>query len=421
MTSETNGKPAKETVGNAAAMLSAAAVRARTEALFDRSDRLDHFTLDMTRLDALADRVAEMLATTAGDAGAPFYACWRNFEAGGHDRWSMLGAYRQWGAVREMGRAAFDLAFVSAILGADPGADWRYREAATGEDYAGADGLAVAALAMFAGGLFSAKPTDPLRVDATALARLSDDEIATGLQHAAGNEVVGFAGRSALLRRLGEAVAMRDDLFASQDDPRPGGLFDFLLDEGQKGPITAGRILEAALDGLVPIWPDRAAIDDVPLGDTWAHPVLAQDAGLANGMALVPFHTMAQKLACSLVEPLIWAGVDVTDFNDLTGFADLEHGGLFIDAGVLVPRDAQASTVAHDAGALFVVEWRALTVALLERLADKVRASAELDADQLPLACVMKGGTLPLARKIALEKRGNDRPPLGLASDGTVI
>lgn len=419
MTSDTTEKAP----GAASGLLSAAAVRQRCAAMFDLglAGKLEHFTLDVARLDALADQVAEMLSETAGENGAPFYGCWRSFEAGGHDRWSMLGAYRQWPEVREMGRAAFDLAFVTAILGADPGSDWRYHEAATGKDHTGADGLAIAALAMFAGGLFSAKTSDPLRADATALARLSDGEIASGLQHGPENPVAGFEGRCNLLRRLGEAVALRDDLFTAKDDPRPGGLFDLLFDEGQKAALAAGRILDAVLDGLVPIWPDRVAIDDIPLGDTWAHPALAEDAGLAGGAALVPLHSMAQKLAYSLVEPLIWAGVDVVDFNDLTGLADLEHGGLFMDAGVILPRDAKALINQHDAGALFVVEWRALTVVLLDRLADRVRASAELDAEQLPLACIMQGGTAPLASKIALEKRGNDRPPLGLASDGTVI
>ena len=419
MTSDTNEKP----LGAASELLSAAAVRQRCAAMFDLglAGKLEHFTLDMARLDALAEQVAEMLSETAGENGAPFYASWRSFEAGGHDRWSMLGAYRQWQDVREMGRAAFDLAFVTAILGVDPGSDWRYHEAATGEDHTGADGLAIASLAMFAGGLFSAKTSDPLRADATILARLSDEEIASGLQHGPENPVAGFEGRCNLLRRLGEAVVLRDDLFATTDDPRPGGMFDLLFDEGQKAPLAAGRILDVVLDGLVPIWPDRVAIDDIPLGDTWAHPALTQDAVPTDGAVLVPFHTMAQKLGLSLVEPLIWAGVDVADFNDLAGLADLEHGGLFVDAGVILPRDAKALSNQHDAGALFVVEWRALTVTLLDQLADKVRASAELDAEQLPLACIMQGGTLLLARKIALEKRGNDRPSLGLASDGTVI
>ncbi|WP_205470634.1 DUF1688 family protein [Breoghania sp. L-A4] len=300
---------------------------------------------------------------------------------------------------------------------ADPGRHWCYREAATGEVYRGATGLAIASLAMLAAGLFSADPVDPLRADATALARLGDEELASGLQHGEGNELAGFEGRCALLRRLGEAVALRDTLFSAGSDLRPGCLFDALIDEGD-APLAADHILAVILDALAPIWPERVAVDGIPLGDTWRYTETL--TGGANG-DLVPLHTMAQALVLSLVEPLLWAGVAVDDFDGLTGLADLVHGGLFVDAGVLVPRDPDALSIAWDAGAAFVLEWRALTVALLDRLAARVRALAELDAHELPLACVMQGGTVPLARKIALEKRDAGRPPLGIATDGTVI
>lgn len=416
MTSDANEPKA----GAAGKLLCATAVRVRADTLLDLglAGKLEHFTLDMARLDGLADQVAEVLAETAGEEGAPFFACWRSFEVGGHDRWAMLGAYRQWEDVREMGRAAFDLAFLTAILGADAGPIWRYREAATGEIHAGADGLAIATLAMFSAGLFSADPIDPLRADATVLARLTDKEIATGLQHGDGNDLPGIDGRGNLLRRLGEAVALRDDLFLADDDLRPGCLFDKLMEEGWQAPLPAGRILEAVLDGLTAIWPNREAIDGIPLGDTWRYAKLADES---DAGALIPLHTMAQKISYSLIEPLIWAGVEVGAFDQLTGLADLVHGGLFVDAGVLKPRDPQEVSFAHDASTPFVVEWRGLTVALIDRLAARVRAGAELDAQGLPLACVMQGGTLPLARKIALEKRGDGRPLLGLASDGTVV
>ena len=40
-----------------------------------------------------------------------------------------------------------------------------------------------------------------------------------------------------------------------------------------------------------------------------------------------------------------------------------------------------------------VVEWRALTVALLDEIAGAVRAELGVTATQLPLACVLEGGT----------------------------
>jgi hypothetical protein len=67
------------------------------------------------------------------------------------------------------------------------------------------------------------------------------------------------------------------------------------------------------------------------------------------------------------------------------------------------------------------VEWRALTVALLDRVADGVRAALGLDAQQLPLARVLEGGTWAAGRRLALARRADGAPPLQIASDGTVF
>jgi hypothetical protein len=68
-----------------------------------------------------------------------------------------------------------------------------------------------------------------------------------------------------------------------------------------------------------------------------------------------------------------------------------------------------------------VVEWRALTVALLDRLADALRQKLKLDAVALPLAKVLEGGTWAAGRAIARERRPDGAPPLKIVSDGTVF
>jgi hypothetical protein len=67
-----------------------------------------------------------------------------------------------------------------------------------------------------------------------------------------------------------------------------------------------------------------------------------------------------------------------------------------------------------------VVEWRALTVALLDELAPLVRAQLGVDADRLPLACVLEGGTWAAGRASAQRLR-DGLPPLSITSDGTVF
>ena len=67
-----------------------------------------------------------------------------------------------------------------------------------------------------------------------------------------------------------------------------------------------------------------------------------------------------------------------------------------------------------------VVEWRALTVALLDRLAHELRRELQLDRERLPLGKVHEGGTWAAGRALAAEKRGG-APPLVVHSDGTLF
>ena len=134
----------------------------------------------------------------------------------------------------------------------------------------------------------------------------------------------------------------------------------------------------------------------------------------------MPFHKLSQWLSYSLVEPLEEAGIAVTALDQLTGLAEYRNGGLFMDTGVLLPRDPDlpARPLRPDDEA--VVEWRALTVALLDRLAEGVRTALNRDSVSLPLAAILQGGTWAAGRRLAGELRGG-LPPLTIDSDGTVF
>jgi hypothetical protein len=135
----------------------------------------------------------------------------------------------------------------------------------------------------------------------------------------------------------------------------------------------------------------------------------------------VPFHKLSQWLAYSLIEPLQDHGLEVVELDALTGLPEYRNGGLFLDAGVLVPLHAAVLAEAHDATCELVVEWRALTVCLLDRLAEAMRAKLGLDARALPLARVLEGGSWAAGRRLARERRPDGRPPIMVISDGTVF
>ena len=134
----------------------------------------------------------------------------------------------------------------------------------------------------------------------------------------------------------------------------------------------------------------------------------------------MPFHKLSQWLTYSLLEPLEWADVTVTGLDALTGLPEYRNGGLLLDGGVLVLKNLALATQAHTAGDECIVEWRALTVALLDELAPLVRAELGLTAAQMPLACVLEGGTWAAGRALAQRLRGGT-PPLNIVSDGTVF
>ena len=60
---------------------------------------------------------------------------------------------------------------------------------------------------------------------------------------------------------------------------------------------------------------------------------------------------------------------------------------------MLILRDCANIELEHEVSCELVVEWRALTVALLDRLVPLVRELLNLHEQQLPLARVLQGGT----------------------------
>jgi hypothetical protein len=307
---------------------------------------------------------------------------------------------------------------ISVLLDAGAGPQWRYSDIASGEAIGRSEGLALASLNMFAGGAFSADPSQPLRADAAILASLDSKALQQGFQVSPANPLVGLEGRIALLRALGKLAASRPEVFARADTPRPGGFFDYLADQADNGAIPAPLILSELLAQFGSIWPSRLTLGGVPLGDCWRHPSMITGDATSE---LVPLHKLSQWLAYSLIEPLQQAGFTVTDIDGLTGLAEYRNGGLFVDTGVLALRDAADADRAHDVSSELVVEWRALTVALLDRLALAVRAKLNMDAATLPLASVLEGGSWAAGREIALERRPDGSAPITVVSDGTLF
>ncbi|WP_407048570.1 DUF1688 family protein [Methyloraptor flagellatus] len=404
----------------ARSLFAASAIRARANRIYDLglNGALPHFTIDTTRIDGTADYVVRVIRSNFPTLQVPPHSRWRHFEVGEVDRWGMLAGARDWTDPMELGRAAFDLAFVSTLIDANAGSRWSYAESVTGETFSRSEGLAIASLVMFAGGAFSSEPFDPLRADAGALARLTREELADAFQVSTGNPLPGLDTRLDLINRLGRAMEARPDLFATGNGIRPGGLLDHLLRRFPDGSIPAPEIQDTLMEALGSVFPSTFTIGGIPLGDTWAHSLLARSD---DPEGLVPLHKPTLWLAYSLIEPIVWAGHDVRDLDGLPSLADYRNGGLLIDNGILRPRDPNVLRQVHTVGSEVIVEWRALTVALIDRLAAAIRQRLARNAMNFPLACIIEGGTWAAGRRLARERRADGSPPLMVESDGVIF
>jgi hypothetical protein len=390
---------------DASTLLSARAVRGAADRALAaaRAGTLLHLLLDATKFEAVASAIADETRRNYPDLRVPYHSRWRHFETGGIDRLGAVAA-RLPGDPAERCRAKIGLATLSVLLDAGAGPTWRYREPSTAQIHGRSEGLAIASLDFVMSGALSRTDGQPWRIETAPLAFVEDAEIAKAFQVGPDNPMVGLEGRARLIRSAG-------DVLWNVGLGQLGAVRDRIVERAQGKTIAAPAILETLLRLFNAIWPGRLKADGLNLGDTWRHPTLG----------LVPFHKLSQWLSYSLVEPLEEEGFEVVELDGLTGLPEYRNGGLLIDLGLIRPKAGawpdEALAVDHP----LVVEWRALTVAALDRLAPMVRERLALDARRFPLAAMLQGGSWSAGRRIARELRADGAPPLRVVSDGTVF
>ena len=397
-----------------AELLSSSAVRARCRLVYEdaQANKLLHFSISEAGLERAISEVAAIIRTRFPSLEVPATSRWLHISS---DRRQKLKAALAHMSALEQAKCNFDFIIISVLTDAGAGADWCYKD---GNDrrYSRSEGLAQAGFDSFITGFFSSVNEQPIRVDAAALKALSAQSIAKLFQVNAENPMTGLDGRAGLLNRLGAALC---DRFPSRDpsELRPAHLLEAILERVQQNTIEAAEVLKCVLNMLGPIWPGRILLEGVNLGDTWVYPPYRGDA--LGG--LIPFHKLSQWLSYSLFEPLSQYGISVTNIDRLTALAEYRNGGLLLDSGAIVPHDSSALSRTHKVDDSFVIEWRALTVALVDILADRLRTTLKLTAAQLPLASVIEGGTWAAGREIAARLRPGGSSPIRIESDGTVF
>jgi len=316
-------------------------------------------------------------------------------------------------------RRKIDLVFVSVLLDAGAGATWKYIDHHN-NTLNRSEGLAMATLNMFKDGIFSSDIALPHRVNSHGLLGMTLMQFARGFQASDRNPIVGLDSRFELMKRFGKALDMHPEYFGTEVC-RPGNIVDYVLKHTKKGKVSLRVLWKAVIEGLETIWPE--SVSGVRRGDVWVYTPEKQVGH--PGSDLIPFHKLSQWLTYSLLEPFQELKVQFDDLHLLTGLAEYRNGGLFLDFKVIVPKKLESLMIEMDVGSEFIVEMRALTVILLDKVAEEVRKQVEggpLTAEQLPLACVLQGGTWAAGRTIAAKLRGPTAPaPMRVRSNGTVF
>ncbi len=385
-----------------------ATVRLRAHELLARvrDNQSEHFTLNESALKSCADFVLQVTRQNYPSLDVPFHSRWRHFEVGGIDRAKLLFdplRSRNSDSTRsrdlnslEVARVGVELAVTSVLLDAGSGPQWSYQE--NGQTFARSEGLAVASFHLFQTGALA---------NSQKLAAFSAQQLAQAFQVAPQNPLVGVEPRAQLIQKLGSIYPQRlgqlaDDLFAQASHNKP----------------PAKQVLATVLEKLAPIWPVRLTLGGQSLGDCWRHSAIERTDATTG---LIPFHKLSQWLAYSLMEPLQWAGIEIVDLDAMTGLPEYRNGGLLLDRQVLLPRNPHAMKNQWQVGDEFIVEWRALTVALLDEMAQMIRVELNLSAQQLPLVKILQGGSWLAGRIAAAQERKGGGPPLTIDSDGTVF
>jgi len=177
--------------------------------------------------------------------------------------------------------------------------------------------------------------------------------------------------------------------------------------------MAPGLRAQTVVDGLAPlldpIVTSTVRIGGRQVGDVWRHP-LAWDEDRSR--ELVPFHALLLALTLDLVEPLQEAGRPLADLDQLPIPASRELASDVLRLGLVRTRHAAVARLRHPPGSDIVVELRALSVALADRLVDRLRAELGRTVHDLPVARLIG----PLSQT-ALKWR--ERPGPGIAITAT--
>jgi hypothetical protein len=380
-------------------LLSPTAVRERSQKVYESAlNGSTHFEVHPEKIQEVAKFVLEVTRSNYPDLNIPFHSRWGHFQAGKIDRLKVLNEKLADFDAIEKTRIKIELAIVSVLLDAGAGMQWKLKDPFSAGTFSKSEGLAIASLDLFLKGAFHSQ--GKIGADSEGLKNFSKAKLEESFQVTADNPLLGIDGRVQLLNTLGKTF----------EGSRPGVLADEWASKSKNGTLQAVEILKTILHKLGPIWPGRLTLNGINMGDVWSY----------EG-TLVPFHKLSQWMSYSLMEPLMEYGIKIENLDEMTGLPEYRNGGLLIDSGLIELRNPALVEKEHTPDSALIIEWRALTVTLLDLIGNEVRNLLGKTKEELPLVKILEGGTWHSGRRLAASLRTDGGPPLKIKSDGTVF
>ena len=208
--------------------------------------------------------------------------------------------------------------------------------------------------------------------------------------------------------------------------------------------IQVPTLWSVLMQGLGPIWPaTRTKLDGQSLGDAWPYAGFRVDPS-NRWSNIIPFHKLTQWLCYSIMIPIRrLLNVSLVGEELLTGLPEYRNGGLFVDNEVLKLKAVDVHRGITNFSAMspeqrakapyivpyfntdddVIVEWRALTVGLLDKLYEGVKARLKAEyGKEISLAQMLEAGSWKSGREVAKFVRPQTgEPPIGVFSDGTLF
>ena len=395
-------------------------IRKRCQRIFElgKENKLQHFDLNLNNIEIASKLVINSIEENYNDLNIPHHSRIRHFEC--QDMNILKTLQNMWNTsdIEKMKRL-IDLVTISVLLDAGAGDTWKYT-GTDGKVYTRSEGLAIASLDMFLSGLFSSDPAMPYRINSYGIKNLTFDKFKEHLQISDDNYLVGLKGRYKLIKRLAVALDKYPKYFG-HEIRRPGNLVDHLLTKCDNDKnVCIDSLWEIIIEGMEYLWDDSDSQIVGMNGDMWVYTPL-KIKGVV-GSDIIPFHKLSQWLTYSIIEVLELFGFNFTDMANMTALAEYRNGGLLIDTGIIIPKDVTSLDKVFNVGAELIVEWRALTICIIDVIYDKVREHyASKNNVNLTMSQILEGGTWKAGRIIANSIRKNGRSPINIRSDGNVF